>query len=297
MTAETMERPGTTQGVRSLWNSTRAEALRLRKWPAVWVTTGAWLALNAMFGYAFNYVTYTSGESSFSNEGQDRDALLADLLPASIPDVLLQGMPMFGGALMMVLGAVVAGNGFGWGTWKTVFTQGPTRTAAMLGSMLALSVAVLGVVAATVVSDLGMSLGVAALESQPVDWPALGDTAVSFGAGFLVMEMWALAGFLLGLLAKGPALSVGLGLTWGLVVENLLRGVGASLSAVETFTHFLPGTAAGSLIGHMVGVGGPDLTPGVLDTLSAERALWTMAAYLVLLPVVSLVLTRRRDVA
>ena len=34
---------------------------------------------------------------------------------------------MFGGALMMVLGAIIAGNGYGWGTWKTVFTQGPSR--------------------------------------------------------------------------------------------------------------------------------------------------------------------------
>jgi len=37
-------------------NSARAELLRLRKWPAVWVTVGAWLAMSAMFGYIFNYV-------------------------------------------------------------------------------------------------------------------------------------------------------------------------------------------------------------------------------------------------
>ena len=49
------------------------------------------------------------------------------MMPANVPDVLIQGMPMFGGALMMVLGAIVAGNGYGWGTWKTVFTQGPSR--------------------------------------------------------------------------------------------------------------------------------------------------------------------------
>lgn len=37
------------------------------------------------------------------------------------------------GALMPVLGAVVAGNGYGWGTWKTVFTQGPSRRSTVLG--------------------------------------------------------------------------------------------------------------------------------------------------------------------
>lgn len=281
----------------SVLASSRAEALRLRKWPAVWVTVGAWLLMNAMFAYVFNYVTYTSGDSSFSNEGQSRDSLLTSLLPAALPDALPQGMPMFGGALMMVLGAIVAGNGFGWGTWKTVFTQGPSRASTVLGSLVALTGVVAGVVVATLASDLVMSLGVAALESQPVVWPALGDTATVLGAGFLVLEMWALAGYLLGVLAKGPALSVGLGLTWALVIENLLRGVGASLSWVESFTHVLPGTAAGSLIGQIIGVGGPDPTPGLFDTLSTERALWTMVAYLVVLPVVSVVLMRRRDVA
>lgn len=281
----------------SVLASSRAEALRLRKWPAVWVTVGAWLLMNAMFAYVFNYVTYTSGDSSFSNEGQSRDSLLTSLLPAALPDALPQGMPMFGGALMMVLGAIVAGNGFGWGTWKTVFTQGPSRASTVLGSLVALTGVVVGVVVATLASDLVMSLGIAALESQPVVWPALGDTATVLGAGFLVLEMWALAGYLLGVLAKGPALSVGLGLTWALVIENLLRGVGASLSWVESFTHALPGTAAGSLIGQIIGVGGPDPTPGLFDTLSTERALWTMVAYLVVLPVVSVVLMRRRDVA
>ena len=119
--------------------STRAELLRLRKWPAVWVTIGAWMALTAMFGYLFNYLSYTTGDSSFSNEGVSADSLLAEILPANVAHVLLQGMPMFGGALMLVLGALVAGNGYGWGTWKTVFTQGPSRPSVVVGSLAALT--------------------------------------------------------------------------------------------------------------------------------------------------------------
>jgi ABC-2 type transport system permease protein len=276
--------------------STGAELLRLRKWPAVWVTVGAWLVMNAMFAYVFNYVTYTSGENNFSNEGQSRADLLASLLPAALPDNLAQGMPMFGGAIMMVLGAIIAGNGYGWGTWKTVLTQGPSRTSTLAGSLSATTAFVVGVVLATLVTDCAMALAVALSESQSTALPALGDTAQAVGAGFLVMEMWALAGYFLGTVARGPALSVGLGLVWTLVIENLLRGVGASLSWVEAFTHVLPGTAGGSLIGQLGGVGGPDPTPGLLDTLSFDRALWTTVAYLVVLPLVTWWLVRRRDV-
>jgi ABC-2 type transport system permease protein len=278
-------------------NSTRAELLRLRKWPAVWVTIGAWLAMNAMFGYIFDYVTYTSGTNSFSNEGESSAALLAKLLPASIPDVLARGMPMFGGAIMMVLGAIIAGNGYGWGTWKTVLTQGPSRTSTLLGSLSATTALVAGLVTVTLLSDFAMSLAIAVAESEPTVLPAFGDIAQAVGVAFLVMEMWAMAGYLLGTVARGPALSVGLGLVWALVIENLLRGVGASLSWIESFTHVLPGTASGSLVGQMIdNVGGPNDTPGLLDTLSFERGLWTTIAYAVALPLLTWWLVRRRDV-
>jgi ABC-2 type transport system permease protein len=281
----------------ALTRSVRAELFRLRRWPAFWVTVTAWLLMNAMFGYVFNFVTYTSGDNSFSNEGQSRADVLAQIVPSGLPDNFPQGMPLFGGAIMMVLGAIVAGNGYGWGTWKTAFTQGPSRVTTVLGSMTALVVLVTGIVLATLVSDLGMSLAVAAQESPDITWPALSDLAQSVGAALLVMEMWALAGYFLGAVARGPALSVGLGLVWALVIEGLLRGVGTSLQAVAVFTHFLPGTAAGSLIGSIVPVGGPDATPGIIDTLSGTRALVTMAAWIVVLPLASMWLVRRRDVA
>jgi hypothetical protein len=198
---------------------------------------------------------------------------------------------------MMVLGAIVAGNGYGWGTWKTVFLQGPSRTSAVGGSLAALTVFVVTTMLATLAMCFGLSLIVAAVESQTIVWPAIGDVLTSLAAGTLVLEMWALAGFLLGTIARGPALSVGLGLVWALVVENLLRGVGQLLGPVEAFTKILPGTSAGSLIGSIVGVSGPDPTPGILDVLTGPQATVMLAVYVVALPVLALTVVRRRDVA
>ncbi len=277
--------------------STRAELLRLRKWPAVWITLGAWLALSLMFGYLFNYLSYASGDTSFSNEGATKASLLAEMMPANVPNVLLQGMPMFGGALMMVLGAIVAGNGYGWGTWKTVFSLGAHRSGAILGSLAALTAFVVATLAVSFAFDLGLSVLIAATESQDIVMPSLASALESVGAGFLVLEVWALVGFALGTIARGPALSVGLGLVWALVVENLLRGVGQLLDWVETLTTVLPGTAAGSLVGSIVGVeGGGEGTPGVLDTVSGTQGAITVAIYIVLAAVVSVVVVRRRDV-
>lgn len=275
-------------------DSTRAELLRLRRWPAVWITVGAWIALALTFGYVFDYVSYATGTESFATEGTTRDALLAGLLPQGVPDVLVQGMPMFGGALAMVLGALVAGNGFGWGTWKTAFTQGPGRLAAVGGSLTALTTFVVVIVAATLALFTAVATGIALVEGQTITWPTATDLARAVGGGLLVLEMWALLGYTVAIIARGPALAVGLGLVWALVVENLLRGVGSLLGAVEQLTLFLPGTAAGSLVGSLTGVTG---TPGVLDVVGGDRAALTVAAYVVGLTAVVLVVMRRRDLA
>ena len=110
------------------------------------------------------------------------------------------------------------------------------------------------------------------------------------------MGMWTAAGVLVGVLARGPALAVGLGLVWSLVVENLLRGVAAALPGIEGVTDRLPGSAAGSLAGALGAVGDAQGgAPGVLDVLSGPVATGLTAGYLVVFAGLSLLLVRRRD--
>jgi len=276
-------------------DSTKAELLRLRKWPAVWVVLGAWTFLGLMFGYAFNYVGYKTGSGPSMKDGGTRAQLLADVLPHNVPSVLVQGMPMFGAALAMVLGALAAGNGFGWGTWKTVFTQGPSRSTVIGGSLVAVTTFIVGLVLFTLVLFLGVSTGLAAIEHQSLAWPAISALAKSFGGGLLVLEMWALIGYAVGIIAKGPALAIGLGLVWVLVIENLLRSVASLLSPVEQLIRILPGTSGGSLVGAIIGTGSD--TPGVVRVIGGERALITVAAYVVVVAVTVFAVVRRRDVS
>lgn len=282
-----------------LVSSTRAELLRLRKWSALWVMVGTWLVLNVTFGYIFNYVTYSTGDPTTVAQGVPPDQLLADMLPASVPESLIAGMPMFGGAIMLILGGLAVGSGYGWGTWKTVFTQGPGRLSSFGGTLLAIATIVAGTVVATFAVDLGVSVLIASAESQPLVWPALTDSAEAIGSGLLIFGMWAAGGVLVGTLARSPALAVGLGLVWALVVENLLRGVGGMLGPVEAVTDVMPGTAAGSLVGALGAAteADGDGTPGVLTALDAAPASWLLAGYIVLFAVAAMAIVRRRDVA
>ncbi|MFF2086748.1 ABC transporter permease [Nocardia sp. NPDC058176] len=279
---------------RDLWASIRAESIRLGRWPAFWIVLGTWVLLNLMFAYLFNYLAYRSGESDAMSDGLPRDVLLGQLLPAAVPEVFTQGMAMFGGALMLILGALAVGSGYGWGTWKTVFTQGPSRVAAVGGLLVGLLVVVLALVCVAFAVDLGVASLVAVSEGQSAALPSLGRTALGIGTGTAILSMWTLAGALIGAIARGPALAVGLGLVWVLVVENLLRGVSAIFGPIEVVTDLLPGTAAGSLAGAMRTVDGP-ATPGVLDILTRGESLALLAAYLLAFAGGTVWLMTRRD--
>ena len=276
-----------------LFDTTRAELRRILRWPATWVLTGVWLTLNLLFGYVFDWISYRTGETTGPAEA---GVQLRDLLPAAIPDVLVRGMPMFGGAVVMILGALAVGSGYGWGTWKTVFTQGPSRAASFGGTLVALAAVVAGLVLATVGTDLAMSSLIAAVENGSAALPGLGELAASYGGGVLILGMWAAAGVLVGVLARGPALAVGLGLVWSLVVENLLRGVANALPSIEPITNRMPGSSAGSVAGAL---GATDVAdggaPGVLHALSGVAAVGWTAGYLVVCVAVALALVARRD--
>ncbi|MFE3955405.1 ABC transporter permease [Nocardia sp. NPDC059091] len=274
--------------------STRAELLRLRKWPAFWIVLGTWILLNLTFAYLFNYLAYTTGSTTRMSNGLPRELLVQQMLPAAVPEVFTQGMAMFGGALMLVLGALAVGSGYGWGSWKTALTQGPSRVYVIGAVVLSLAVTVVALVLAAFVIDTGVAALIAGSQGQSLALPSAGRMLLGIGSGAAILGMWTLAGALIGAVAQGPALAVGLGLVWVLVVENLLRGVAAIFAPIRAVTDHLPGTAAGSLAGSLRTVGGP-ATPGVLDVLGRGESLLVLAAYVAVFAAGTIWLIRRRD--
>lgn len=280
--------------MKDLLASTRADLLRLRKWPAFWIVLGTWILLNLTFAYLFNYLAYSTGSTSRMSNGLPREALLQQMLPAAVPEVFTQGMAMFGGALMLVLGALAVGSGYGWGSWKTALTQGPSRVNVIGAVVLSLAVTVFALVVVAFVVDTGVAALIAGTQGQSLALPSAGRILLGIGSGTVILGMWTLAGAVVGAIARGPALAVGLGLVWVLVVENLLRGVAGIFSPIKAITDHMPGTAAGSLAGSLRTVTGP-ATPGVLDILSRGASLIVLAVYIAAFAGGTIWLIRRRD--
>ncbi|GAB2649768.1 ABC transporter permease subunit [Kribbella swartbergensis] len=280
-----------------MFGSYRAEVLKLRKRSAVWVLFGAGLVLSLVFGYLLPYLGYVTGDENPQTDGVPRGEVLRGMLPERVMDNTIGGYPVFAGALALVLGAIVVGGEYTWGTLKTILTQRPGRSAVLLSQFLALAtmvaVWVLGIFAACALC----SIGIAAAENGSTDWPGVTAILEGLGGGWLVLMMWCLAGAVLAVAFRNVALPIGLGVVWILGIETLLAGVVSSLLPdLDVLSDALPGTNAGSLVFSVTGMAAADAPPGVRDAVGGGRALLTLLAYCTIFAVLAAWTTRRRDV-
>jgi ABC-2 type transport system permease protein len=276
-------------GNASLLGNTSAEGIKMVKRPANWLLLAVAVVLGLLFTYVIPYAGYSSGTG-----GPTADRGLAALLPAQIVGNSIAGLPVFLGAIMVILGVLAVGNEYGWDTWKTVLTQGPSRLSVFAGKLVALAVAAFVVVATLFALGAAASALIAGVEGQPMDWPSVADLARGVGAGWLMAAMWTAFGVLLAVLLRGVALAIGLGLVWLLAVQNLLALLAAPLlDWVAQLQKGLPGPNTGSLA---AALGSGADTPGVEAVVGGGTAALVVAAYLVAFVVVSGAVLRRRDI-
>lgn len=280
-------------------NVARAELFKLVRRPAAWTLLAASAVLSQVFGYLIPYLSYAGGDSG-PMEGASKESILASTLPDQLVSNTLGGFPVFAGALALVFGALVFGGEYGWGTVKTVLTQRPGRTAVIGGQFVALTVATaVGVLILFALGSLS-SMGIALAQDRSIDFPSLGDLALGYGGGLAIMLMWASLGALMGVLLRGVALPIGLGVVWVLGVENLITGVSSSvLTALQPLRDVLPGVNAGSLASAVMPARptGIDAPPGMNSYVADGRALVTVACYVAVCLAVAMWSYRRRDVA
>jgi ABC-type transport system involved in multi-copper enzyme maturation permease subunit len=277
--------------------SYRAELFKLRKRSAVWVLFATGLVLSLIFGYLLPYLGYVTGEDNQQTSGIPRAEVLRGVLPERVLDNAIGGFPVFAGALALVLGAIVVGSEYSWGTLKTILTQRPGRGALLGGQLLGLltmvAVWVLGIFAACALC----SVGIAAAEDAPMNWPGPLDLLRGLAGGWLVLTTWCLAGAVLAVAFRNVALPIGLGVVWILGIEALLAGVVNSLLPdLKFLSDAMPGANGGALVFSLTGMSAADAPPGVRDAVGGERALLTLLGYSLVFVALALITTRRRDI-
>jgi len=266
-----------------------AEMVKLVKRPAAWLLLGIAVLLGLLFSYVIPYFGATTGSG-----GPTADRGIAAILPSELVGNSLGGLPVFLGALLVVLGVLSVGGEYGWGTWKTVLSQGPSRLAVLFAKMGALVVAALAFVVAVFAFGALASVIVAAAQGESTAFPPVLDIVRGLGAGWLIAAMWTAFGAVLGILLRGVALAVGLGLVWMLAVQNLISLLAAPLLPwIDSAQKGLPGPGAGSLA---AALGANSSTPGVQSLLGGGPAALVVAAYLVGFVALGAAVLRRRDI-
>jgi ABC-2 type transport system permease protein len=272
-----------------VFSSYSAEMVKFVKRPAVWVIAGVWLALLLAFTELFPFIAYKSATNARMASG-----LLQPLLLAQLPGHAITGYPVWGGALILVLGALSMGSEYGWGTLKTMLSNGPARLTFYLAQVATLASAIaLLVVVAFALCALSSVL-IANSANEQLVFAGAGDLAKAMAAGWLILLMWSLLGVCLAIVFRGLALSIGLGLVWILAVENLIRYTGTLIDAVGQAEKFMPGTDAGSLVASLGAASA--VQTGVGAVVSGNQAVWSVAIYMLLFAATGAAVLIRRDI-
>ncbi|MGH8868625.1 MAG: ABC transporter permease subunit [Actinomycetes bacterium] len=276
-----------------------SELVRTARRPAVWVLLATWMVLYHLFSYVLPYVAYLTGDENAGTDGVPPLEALRSTLPDQLVANSLSGTPVFAGALALIFGALVVGGDYGWGTLKTLLTQGPSRLSVLGGKLLVLVTGAGVTMLVTYGTGALVSMLIASREGRALAWPTALDLGQGFAAGWTIFTMWCLAGAFLAFVFRSVALPIGLGVVWILAVENLVSAMADSvLTALQPLRDVMPGVNAGSLVNALTSdIARGEAAPGVTDAVSGGQALLTLTLYLLVFAVGSILVLRRRDVA
>jgi ABC-2 type transport system permease protein len=285
---------------RSLLGATRAELLKTAKRAAPWVLLGIGLAILVILSYVLTWLIYTHPPPGTQlPRGTTAAQLKRGLYPAGFVQTVLSGG--LSGVLALILGVLLVGSEFSWGTLKTLFTQWPGRMETLAAKILALAVAVaVGVVAMFAMAAI-CSLVIAAVDGHTLaDWPSAGTIVKGMLSAWLIWGWSALFGAALSVIFRQAALAIGLGLAYSLVIEGLVFGILGSIGGdfIETLRKFFPGPNASALQQAFSVTGAASRQGGQVSggSIGAGEAAIVLGLYCAAAIAVCAVLLRTRDV-
>jgi ABC-2 type transport system permease protein len=276
--------------------SVRAAWFADRKRPAVWTVTLTWIVLALAFGIGVPYLVHLTLAGD-PKQADSAASLLDAVLPGQLVTTGIGLFPLFGGAIVVILGALVVGNEYRWGTLNLIFTQRPRRAQVLAGHAVALCALTLLLVALTFAAMAGVTALLALVEGRGLDWPAASDLAGAVAAAWLICSAHASVGYFLAIAFRSTATAIAVGLVWTLVLENAISGLALVLSPLEMVQKLLLAPSSGALAGALGARSQFDGgTPGVIESTGAGLPAAVLAGYVVLMFGLGIWLAVRRDV-
>src|SRR2546421_2498284 len=269
--------------------------------PAVWVCVLGLPTVAVTIGYGLPWLAETYAPPG-SSQGLPQGTTLADfkvaLYPINFVRQTLQQWAVLGGVFALILGVLLQGSEYGWGTVKTMYTQRDGRLVMLAGKVGALALVVLVLVLGLFAVAAASSTAAALLDGKSLDFPGVAETIKGIGALFLIYGFWSLFGLTLATLFRQSAMAIGLGLAYALVVEGLIFGFGGGLLGdwVKKIQEWFPIANTGYLADAFgaIRIHGLPAQPG--PYAEALHAVLVLFGYLIGFVAITAVLLRRREV-
>ena len=271
----------------------RAELFKVVRRPATWVTVGLMLAVAVGLEYVLVYLV-----ASHPPPGAQRAGVtLAQARMGLYPDVVIRkslaNVAGLDGIFALILGVLVQGSEFAWGTVKTSLVQLPGRLSIVFGQLVTIAVIALLMAAGLFALDALAAYGIAIIDSHAVAWPPAGEILKGVAAAWLILYVLAVLGFALATLARQSAMAIGLGLAYVLVIENLVFGLLDNLGdTFKQIQEWFPIANAGYLQGSFGRLNEATAAPPV----DATHAVAILVLWLAVFAAVAAALMRERDV-
>ena len=263
------------------------EFIKSGRRPAIWIVGACWTAQVVLFAYLVPFIILQTAPGTSTTAS--RTLLLEKLLPGNVDLTTAASFPIFGGAVMLILGVLLVGAEYRWGTWSTILTQGPSRLTILLGKFLSSGLIVAVIVVISYVAAILVSIALGITMHRPLQAPPIGRLVLSLMVAILISYAWISLGMLLGVVFKSSTAALAVGLIYCLALENML----------SPLRQLLLGVNSGSLVAALGAAtqSAPDGTPGVVSVVGGTHATLALLVYALGTFVLCLFLLQRRDVA
>jgi ABC-2 type transport system permease protein len=181
-----------------------------------------------------------------------------------------------------------------------VFVQRPGRLRMFAAKLVALGVGLVPFVLSVFAVGAVASYAIAWAEGVEANWPSALDIGRALVADWLILAVWAAFGIALGVLSRGTALAIGVGILYALVVEGLVSAFAGEIGLLEPLVELFLRANAYSLV-ESLGASAADVEnngPGSFSGpwVGGEQAVLALLGYIAVFLLLSGLLLRRRDV-
>jgi ABC-type transport system involved in multi-copper enzyme maturation permease subunit len=256
-----------------------AEVRKLMTRPAVLFGLGLLVVAIVVIEYLLPAVRYS-------------DHAAQELYPDRFTNQLLNVFFIGGILVALLMGTLVVGSEYGWGTLRTVYAMGVGRLQLLVGQLLAAVLVLTAMLVLSAAAAAASSLVIATVDGSSVAWPAAGAVMKAMGAVWLILACYVAGGIALGHLLRSAPLAIGVGLSYVLFFElTFVNYFARFFGAAGGLQKVVPGTSASSLIAWVIVP-----QPRVAPPLDAGHTIVVLALWTVLGVAVSAALVWRRDV-